>query len=81
MRFGNRYRINEESVRDLVDGLHLTHTEFATMLGVSREYWSQIVNARRALTPKVRRALLGVLPGDEARLWRVERRTAANWKA
>lgn len=80
MKFGNRYWLNEESVRALVDKRHLTHHEFAALLGVSRAYWSQIVNGRRALTPKVRRALLGVLPGTEARLCRVERRAAANWK-
>lgn len=81
MKFGNRYWLNEESVRELVDRRHLTHIEFAALLGVSRTYWSQIVNGRRALTPKVRRALLTVLPEDEGQLWRVERRAAASWKA
>lgn len=80
MKFGNQYWLEEDSVRDLVDKRHLGQAEFAAMLGVSRSYWCQILNGRRSLTPKVRRALLFVLPGDEARLWRVERRTAANWK-
>jgi transcriptional regulator with XRE-family HTH domain len=81
MKFGNRYWLQEESVRDLVDKRHVCHAEFSALIGVSRSYWSQILNGRRSLTPKVRRALLFVLPGDEARLWRVERRDAANWKA
>ncbi|MFZ5480652.1 MAG: helix-turn-helix domain-containing protein [Myxococcota bacterium] len=74
MKVGNRYWLKGESVRELVDQRHLSHQEFAALLGVSRAYWSQIVNGRRALTPKVRRALLVALPGDEARLWRIERR-------
>lgn len=81
MKFGNLYLLNEESVRGLVDAQHLTHTEFAAKLGVSRTFWSQVVNGRRSLTPKLRRALIAALPGDEGRLWRVERRNAANWKA
>ena len=36
MKFGNLYLLNEESVRGLVDAQHLTHTEFAAKLGVSR---------------------------------------------
>lgn len=81
MKFGNRYWINEESVRELIDARHLTNQEFAALLGISRACWSEIVNGRRSLTPKMRQALLVALPGDESRLWRVERRTAANWKA
>jgi len=77
MKFGNRYWLNEESVRELIDARHITLTEFAATLGVSRAYLSQIVNGRRALTPKARRALLVVFPGDEGRLWRVQRGTAA----
>ena len=80
MKFGNRYYLHEDAVRQLVDARHLTNQEFAPLIGVSRAYWSEILNGRRALTPKVRRALLVALPGDEARLWRVERRDAANWK-
>ena len=78
MKFGNRYWLNQASVRELVDNRHLTQLEFAALLGVSRTYWSQIANGRRALTPKVRRALLIVFPGDEGRLWRVEPRAAAS---
>lgn len=81
MKFGNRYLVNEEGVRGLLDERHLGHGEFAAMLGVSRSYWSQLVNGRRTLTPRMRRAMLDVLPGDEGRLWRVERRAAANWKS
>ena len=80
MKFGNRYFLDEDAVRQLVDARHLTNQEFAVLIGVSRAYWSEILNGRRSLTPKVRRALLVALPGDEARLWRVERRDAANWK-
>jgi len=81
MNFSNRYWLNQASVRELVDNCHLTQLEFAALLGVSRTYWSQIANGRRALTPKVRRALLRVLPGDESRLWRVEPRARASTQA
>lgn len=73
MKLGNLYWLNVASVRELVDAQHLTQRDFAAALGVSRAYWSLLVNGRRSLTPRLRRALLAALPGDETRLWRIER--------
>lgn len=81
MKLGNLYWLNVASVRELVDAQHLTQRDFAAALGVSRAYWSLLVNGRRSLTPRLRRALLAALPGDESRLWRVERPPAAGRSA
>ena len=67
-----RYFLRPDAVRALVDAHHLTHTQVAARLGLSRAYWSQLLHARRALTPNTRRRLLdcdvfaGVLDAD---LW------------
>ncbi len=37
---------------------HLCQEGFASEIGVSRQHWSSLFNRRRALSPKVRRALL-----------------------
>ncbi len=52
---------------------HLRQFEFADGLGLSRSTWSGLVNRRRPLSPRVRRALLAspVLAGmAEHELWR-----------
>lgn len=60
-------------VRALLGRCHMTLTEGAARLGVSRSYFSQLLAGRRPLSPKVRRRLLAcppfsdLLPED---LWR-----------
>ena len=34
MKFGNRYFLNEDAVRQLVDARHLTNQEFAAVIKV-----------------------------------------------
>lgn len=60
-------------VRALLGRCHMTLTEGAERLGVSRSYFSQLLAGRRPLSPKVRRRLLACppfcdLPPDD--LWR-----------
>jgi len=60
-------------VRALLGRCHLTLTEGAEKLGVSRSYFSQLLAGRRALSPKVRRRLLACPPFCELStddLWR-----------
>jgi transcriptional regulator with XRE-family HTH domain len=71
------YLLRADHVRDFIDGLHQTQSWAARHLGLSRSYWSQLMNGRRPLSPSVRRLLLssphfGKL-GEDA-LW--ERRAA-----
>jgi transcriptional regulator with XRE-family HTH domain len=71
-----RYLLRTPRIRELVDEHHLNHADVAARLGVSRAYWSALVNGRHALTPSVRRRILEceVFAGvAEAELWeRVE---------
>ena len=60
-------------VRALLGRCHMTITEGAEQLGVSRSYFSQLLAGRRALSPKVRRRLLACPPFCELTpedLWR-----------
>lgn len=52
------YLLRAERVRDFIDGLHQTQGWAARHLGLSRSYWSQLMNGRRSLSPSVRRLLL-----------------------
>ena len=54
-----RYFLLSSRVRDIVDEHHITHATVARRLGVSRAYWSQLLNRRRGLSPAVRRRILG----------------------
>ena len=65
--------IRGNRVRALLGRCHLTLTEGAEKLGVSRSYFSQLLAGRRTLSPKVRRRLLACPPFCELAphdLWR-----------
>ena len=53
-----RFYLRSDTVQDVLDRHHLTHLRFADHLGLSRSYWSQVYNRRRALSPDLRRDLL-----------------------
>ena len=75
-----RFWLRADTVQDVLDRNHLSHLRFADHLGLSRSYWSQVFNRRRALSPEVRRDLLGsrYLRGiAEERLWDIEQDVAA----
>ena len=52
------YFLRSSRVRELIDERHLTHSAVARRLGVSRAYWSQLVNGKRTLTATTRRLIL-----------------------
>ena len=67
-----RYFLRRDTIELALDSNHLTHRRFADHLGLSRSYWSQVLNRHRHLTPMVRRCLLGsrYLKGvEEHHLW------------
>lgn len=69
-----RFFLRQDTVTTVLDRNHLTHGRFATHLGLSAAYWSQLYNRHRPVTPMVRGVLLGsrYLRGiDEAVLWDV----------
>ena len=66
------YQLNAFRVDALLEQHHRTHGELAEELGISRTYWSLLLNGHRGLTPKLRRRLrehsvLGSIP--ESELW------------
>jgi hypothetical protein len=52
------FLLRTQTIEDVLDRHHLTHADFADHLGLSRSYWSQVVNRRRALSPAVRQCLI-----------------------
>lgn len=52
------YLLRTDDVRDHLDRQHYSHHRVAQHLGISRAYWSQLLNRRRALTPDMRTLLL-----------------------
>ncbi len=67
-----RYFLRTDRVRELADERHLTQTEVALRLGVSRAHWSQLLNGHRALTPAARRLILDsaiFVDVPESELW------------
>ena len=71
-RLAARYWLQADVVRERLEQRHLTHSDFADTLGLSRSYWSQIYNRKRDLTPQVRRWLLAAPPLQglaESQLW------------
>ncbi|MEQ1569575.1 MAG: hypothetical protein ABMA64_28315 [Myxococcota bacterium] len=50
--------LRTDTVQDVLDRSHLSHARFADHLGLSRSYWSQLVNRKRPLSPDVRRDLV-----------------------
>lgn len=72
VRLRARYWLKAEVLADRLDRSHLTHAEFADVLGISCSYWSQIFNKKRPLSPQMRRWLLHApsLAGlSEDQLW------------
>jgi transcriptional regulator with XRE-family HTH domain len=68
----SRYFLRADRVRELADQRHLTHSEVAHRLGVSRAHWSLLLNRHRALTPTARRLILdsAIFDGvSERELW------------
>ena len=66
------YFLRSTRVREIIDERHLTHATVARRLGVSRAYWSQLVNRKRSLTATTRRLMLDstIFGGiAEAELW------------
>lgn len=53
-----RYLLRTDDVREHLDRKHYSHHRVAKHLGISRAYWSQLLNRRRALTPDMRTLLL-----------------------
>lgn len=75
----HEYFLIPTSVDLALETHHLQHADIAAQLGISRSYWSQLVNGRK-LSPKVRRALREhpVLSGlAEDALWAQRRRSGA----
>lgn len=71
----SRYLLVTDQIRAILDGRHYSHQRAAQRLGVSRSYWSQLINGRRSLTPDMRARILECplfagLP--EEQLWRIE---------
>lgn len=67
-----RFLLHADRVRDHIDAHHLTHAEVAERIGVARSYWSQLLNRKRALSPVIRRRILGcdLFAGvPESELW------------
>lgn len=68
----SRYFLRSDRVRELADERHLTLSEVAVRLGVSRAHWSQLLNGHRPLTPTTRRLILdsALFAGvPESELW------------
>jgi plasmid maintenance system antidote protein VapI len=67
-----RYLLRTDDVRDHLDRKHWSHHRVARHLGISKAYWSQLLNRRRALTPDMRTLLLSspLFQGvPEVQLW------------
>lgn len=67
-----RFFLRTAWFRTFLQRRHLRQEDFAKKLGLSRSYWSQILNRRRHLTVGVRQALLDcpLLAGvPERRMW------------
>ena len=71
----SRYFLKTEPVKEALNRRHVTHAWFAHRLGISRPYWSQILNRHRPVSPKHRSWMLqsGVFAGmAETDLWDIE---------
>jgi plasmid maintenance system antidote protein VapI len=67
-----RYLLRTDDVRDHLDRKHWSQQRTARHLGISKAYWSQLINRRRALTPDMRFRMLSssLFEGvPEAQLW------------
>lgn len=69
---------------DVLPALHLSVTQAAQQLGVSRVALSRVLNGRAAISPEMAlriEAWLGVDRGGEARLWLAEQNAYDMWQA
>jgi plasmid maintenance system antidote protein VapI len=55
------YYLRGDVVRELLNRNHYSSARMAHYLGISRAYWSQLLNRRRALTPNMRHLLLSCM--------------------
>lgn len=53
-----RYLLRQERLALIIAQHHLCQEGFAAELELSRQYWSELWNRHRPLSPKIRRALL-----------------------
>ena len=52
------YRIRTDVLAKAIDDHHHTHEEFAKSIQISKGYWSELFRRKRAVSPKIRRAIL-----------------------
>lgn len=52
------HTLRTERVREIIDRHHMTLGEVAVLLGVSRSFWSPLINRNRSVSPKMRRRIL-----------------------
>lgn len=52
------HTLRAERVHEIIDRHHMTLGEVAVLLGVSRSFWSQLINRTRSVSPKMRRRIL-----------------------
>ena len=57
-----RYRLRQDTVRQLLAEHHLSITDAARQLGVSRSYLSQLIRGARCPSPRLRRRMLRRAP-------------------
>ena len=50
--------LQRERIVVALDAHHVSHTEFAGSVRLSRSHWSQLLNGHRPVTARVRRVLL-----------------------
>lgn len=58
MRRLHTYYLKGRTVQEAAERHHVSLSLVAEQLGISRSYWSQLVNRRRSLTPAVRTRML-----------------------
>jgi excisionase family DNA binding protein len=57
-----RYRLRQDTLRQLLAEHHLSITDAARQLGVSRSYLSQLIRGARYPSPRLRRRMLRRAP-------------------
>lgn len=75
IRAPRRYLLRGDFVAERLEAAHVFHLDFADQIGISRSYFSLVLNGHRDLSPRVRRALLDhpLFAGvPEAELWTIE---------
>ena len=68
----SRHILCPDRVCEIIDAHHLTLGEVAGLVGMSRSFWSQLLNNRRGVSPKMRTRIRAcpVFAGvPDAELW------------